>query len=267
MMRQRLDALWSEFQSFFCTGRDNLADNFIKMTPSCQISLAGRLPADKILDMQAMKGADAAFGRRNSFQNQESQDMARSEGLSDLRPGTASQFSLLSHIQSGHRTIQQKKMFNSLFPSTLQAKMGDEEELLQKKTLQRAKSSDDDDLIRQRKVDSSSVSSPAMPTYVQNKMENTFNADFSNVRIHPNSSKASSVGALAYTQGQDIHFAQGKFDPVSKSGQELLGHELTHVVQQSAGKVSPTMELAGMAINDDPGLEREADLMGRKAAQ
>ena len=78
--------------------------------------------------------------------------------------------------------------------------------------------------------------------------------------------KASDVGALAYAQGSDIHFAPGQYDPGSQSGQELLGHELTHVVQQRQGEVKPTTQVNGVAVNDDPGLENEADQMGKKAA-
>lgn len=55
-------------------------------------------------------------------------------------------------------------------------------------------------------------------------------------------------------------------DPESTSGQELLGHELTHVQQQRQGKVKPTMQTKGIAVNDDASLEREADIKGSKAA-
>jgi len=51
------------------------------------------------------------------------------------------------------------------------------------------------------------------------------------------------------------------------SGQEKhLPHETWHVVQQHEGRVQPTMQTKGVAINDDSGLEREADVMGAKAA-
>lgn len=105
-----------------------------------------------------------------------------------------------------------------------------------------------------------------MPTEVQAKMESALNADFSDVNIHVGS-QASDVGALAYAQGNDVHFAQGKFDPHSQSGQELLGHELAHVVQQRQGRVQPTTSVGGLPVNDDPKLEQEADDLGRKAAQ
>jgi hypothetical protein len=77
----------------------------------------------------------------------------------------------------------------------------------------------------------------AMPADVQAKMEGSFGSNFSAVRIHEGT-QASSLGALAYTQGTDIHFAPGQYQPHSTSGQELLGHELAHVVQQSQGRVA-----------------------------
>jgi hypothetical protein len=106
----------------------------------------------------------------------------------------------------------------------------------------------------------------ALPAPVQAKMGAAFGADFSPVRVHEGS-HVSSLGALAYTQGTDIHFAPGQYDPHGQRGQELLGHELTHVVQQSEGRVSPTMQAAGLAVNDDAGLEREADELGARAAR
>ncbi|MFC3802394.1 DUF4157 domain-containing protein [Cohnella sp. GCM10012308] len=107
----------------------------------------------------------------------------------------------------------------------------------------------------------------ALPLDVQAKMEKVMGADFSNVNVHANSSQASSVGALAYAQGNDIHFAPGQYNPDSQSGQKIIGHELAHVVQQRQGRVLPTAQLkSGMRLNDDPALEKEADALGDKAA-
>jgi GH24 family phage-related lysozyme (muramidase) len=105
-----------------------------------------------------------------------------------------------------------------------------------------------------------------LPAQVRSKMEGALGADFSAVRIHEGP-RASSLGALAYTQGTDIHFAAGQYQPHSQRGQELLGHELTHVVQQSQGRVGATLQAKGVAINDDPTLEHEADQMGARAAE
>ncbi|MDU0202825.1 eCIS core domain-containing protein [Paenibacillus sp. MAH-36] len=78
-----------------------------------------------------------------------------------------------------------------------------------------------------------------MDAQIQAKMESAFNADFSNVNIHnnPASSKINaSLGAEAFATGNDIFFREGRYNPDSRQGQELLGHELTHVIQQRGGK-------------------------------
>lgn len=107
-----------------------------------------------------------------------------------------------------------------------------------------------------------------LPMALQAKMERALNADFSGVKIYPNSDKATDVAALAYTKGEEIHFAPGQFQPDNPTGQALVGHELTHVIQQRAGRVQPTHTLEnGVAINADPALEQEADRVGQQAAQ
>jgi hypothetical protein len=110
-------------------------------------------------------------------------------------------------------------------------------------------------------------SGESMPKPVRSKMENSFGTSFSDVQIHQNSMQAKAVGALAYTQGNQIHFAPGQYNPTSLSGQALLGHELTHVVQQRAGRVPVPSQGKGAPINADPSLENEADVMGARAAR
>ena len=109
--------------------------------------------------------------------------------------------------------------------------------------------------------------STGLPLAVQAKMEGAMDADFSNVNIHKDSQSASEVGALAYAQGNEVHFAPGQYNPESSAGQELIGHELAHVVQQRQGRVQPTTQAKGLPVNDDKGLEAEADEMGRNAVQ
>jgi hypothetical protein len=106
----------------------------------------------------------------------------------------------------------------------------------------------------------------AMPAAVRARMESAFGADFSQVRIHEGP-RAEALGARAYTQGADIHFSPGAYQPHSTAGQELLGHELTHVVQQRQGRVQATTQAKGIDVNDDSALEREADRMGAQAAR
>ncbi|WP_202985783.1 DUF4157 domain-containing protein [Nostoc sp. UIC 10630] len=79
-------------------------------------------------------------------------------------------------------------------------------------------------------------------------MEQAFGADFSGVRIHTGSQANQlnqSIQAKAFTTGQDVFFRQGTYEPRSQGGQELLAHELTHVVQQSGGAVQRETTVQG----------------------
>jgi hypothetical protein len=95
-------------------------------------------------------------------------------------------------------------------------------------------------------------------------MEAFFNTSFADVRVHVGH-EAPSIGALAFTHGTDLYFAPGQYNPQSTPGQQLLGHELTHVLQQRAGRVRNPLGV-GIAVVQDPALEAEAERMGLRAA-
>lgn len=140
---------------------------------------------------------------------------------------------------------------------------------LQAKMMETVQRTEDEDLLQgklEQPVQRETENQTGIPDDVKQRMEDSFGADFSGVRVYPESSKAPDVGALAYTQGTDIHFAPGQFKPDTSTGQQLLGHELAHVIQQAEGRVQPTTEVGGMAVNDDMSLEHEADVLGAKAA-
>jgi hypothetical protein len=104
----------------------------------------------------------------------------------------------------------------------------------------------------------------ALPDAVQRKMEAFFGADFSDVRIFQGP-QAQSIGAHAFTMGSSIYFAPGQYAPETARGQQLLGHELTHVLQQRAGRVRAPQG-GGTVVVNDHSLEAEADRMGARAA-
>jgi len=103
-----------------------------------------------------------------------------------------------------------------------------------------------------------------LPRDVKSKMESALGSDFSDVRIHVGP-EAAAIGAIAFTWGSNIHFAPGQYNPHTFEGQSLLGHELAHVVQQRAGRVSNPFG-SGVAVVQDQALEAEADRLGRQAA-
>lgn len=108
------------------------------------------------------------------------------------------------------------------------------------------------------------VSGPGRPldSGVRHTMEQRFGHDFSHVRVHDGAPR----GVSALTQGRDVAFGAGKYDPASERGRRLIAHELAHVVQQSRG----VRKEGGGRVDDH--LEREADrasdaaLAGRHAA-
>jgi hypothetical protein len=72
----------------------------------------------------------------------------------------------------------------------------------------------------------------------QVEMEAAFKQDFSDVRVHTGATVdklTEELGAQAFTSGKDIFFRGSAYQPGSEPGKELLGHELTHVVQQEIG--------------------------------
>ncbi|HLW69003.1 MAG TPA: GNAT family N-acetyltransferase [Candidatus Binataceae bacterium] len=103
-----------------------------------------------------------------------------------------------------------------------------------------------------------------LPEAVRGKMEAAFGADFAGVRVHVGP-QAERVGAIALTTGSDIYFAPGHYRPETVQGQQLLGHELAHVMQQRAGRVRNPLG-AGVAVVQDRALEAEADCLGHRAA-
>lgn len=104
-----------------------------------------------------------------------------------------------------------------------------------------------------------------LPTSLRLHMERYFGDDLSAVRVHTGP-EAESIGALAFTLGTDIYFAPSQYQPHTQYGRELLGHELTHVLQQREGRVGNPFG-DGIAVVQDNELEAEADAHGREAAK
>lgn len=97
-----------------------------------------------------------------------------------------------------------------------------------------------------------------LPDNLKTGVENLSGHDMSDVKVHYNSAQPAQLNALAYAQGTDIHIAPGQ--------ERHLAHEAWHVVQQKQGRVNATAQMKGeVNINDDSGLENEADVMGAMA--
>ena len=88
--------------------------------------------------------------------------------------------------------------------------------------------------------------------------------DLSDARVHTGAEAdtlARSVNAVAFTVGSDVFFRHGAYDPHSRNGQELLAHELAHVVQQRGAPAAGPLQVT----NPGDAMEREADRFARGA--
>jgi hypothetical protein len=96
---------------------------------------------------------------------------------------------------------------------------------------------------------------------VQAQMSEALGHDFSRVRVHTDSEANDlnrQLSAKAFTTGSDIFFERGVYEPGSSSGRELIAHELSHVVQQSSGRVNG--DGSGMTVRPaGEAFEQEAD--------
>ncbi|MEH2058455.1 MAG: DUF4157 domain-containing protein [Nostoc sp.] len=144
--------------------------------------------------------------------------------------------------------------------STLQREaLPEEEEELQMKSLvqRQSKTGMDATPDMETSINQARGGGQTIADNIREPMEVAFGADFSGVKVHTDGQSDQlnrSIQARAFTTGQDVFFRQGEYNPGSRGGQELLAHELTHVVQQNGGAVqrsqvtdassSPTMEIS-----------------------
>ncbi|NER97014.1 MAG: DUF4157 domain-containing protein [Symploca sp. SIO1B1] len=123
--------------------------------------------------------------------------------------------------------------------------------------LQAVAQSDRDIPVQRQEEERKAENKTGLPDGLKTGIESMSGFDLSGVRVNYNSPKPAQLNAHAYTQGNAIEVAPGQ--------EKHLPHEAWHVVQQMQGRVRPTMQMKGVQINDDDGLEREADVMSKKA--
>ncbi|MFT3825167.1 MAG: DUF4157 domain-containing protein [Chitinophagaceae bacterium] len=103
-----------------------------------------------------------------------------------------------------------------------------------------------------------SINNTGLPGHLKTNVEHLSGYSMDDVKVHYNSEKPARLQAHAYAQGANIYLGRGQ--------EKHLAHEAWHVVQQKQGRVKPVLQMkTGVSINDNTGLEKEADIMGAKA--
>jgi len=206
------------------------------------------------------EGIAATHGRQSAQRRDTGPDL---HGQSAQTPPTGA-----SALAAAPRIVAQRKQLQDAFGPAIQRAGIEDEEPLQGKLLAVQRQELEDEPMQgkfapvQRAAEESSDSQPAnrtgMPDHLKAGVESLSGLSLDHVRVHYHSDEPAQLNALAYAQGSDIHVAPGQ--------EQHLPHEAWHVVQQAQGRVQPTMQLnEGVPVNDDAGLEQEADVMGTRA--
>ncbi|GAB3218640.1 DUF4157 domain-containing protein [Algoriphagus aestuariicola] len=200
-------------------------------------------PASKKQESGSAKGSNPTVQLRDN----------RAEHAAQLK------FAQLANSRRADEAVQRKELqeeevqLAGIEEKELQMKSVDEEEELQMKSVE---SPTDQSETPVQRVENNT----GLPDQLKSGVENLSGYSLDDVKVHYNSDKPSQLQAHAYAQGTDIHVAPGQ--------EKHLPHEAWHVVQQKQGRVKATRQLKGKVnINDDAGLENEADVMGAKALQ
>jgi hypothetical protein len=193
---------------------------------------------------------------------------AKRATVTDNRPEASAQLKLIGAVGSSPYIAAQRKQLGGLFGEAIQRQGAEEEKPVQGRfePLQRKGPRKEEGL--QMKSSSSPVALPGgspshknntgLPDGLKAGVESLSGMSLDNVKVHYNSMLPAQLSALAYAQGTDIHIAPGQ--------ERHLPHEAWHTVQQAQGRVRPTLQArGGVPVNDDAGLEHEADVMGAKA--
>jgi len=185
----------------------------------------------------------------------------------DNRPETLQHTQVNYSVANSSLMTAQKKSIQRILGPVQKAALKEEE--IQKKSINthQLQSPHEEELVQKKTADipSSSAFMPiqkkenntGLPDNLKSGVENLSGMSLDHVKVHYGSDKPAQLNALAYAQGSDIHVASGQ--------EKHLPHEAWHVVQQMQGRVQPTVQMEGVAVNDDAALENEADVMGAKA--
>jgi len=104
----------------------------------------------------------------------------------------------------------------------------------------------------------------ALPPALRQRLERALSTDLSAVRVGVDPGVAA-MGARAVASGTDVHFAPGAYAPGTPSGDQLVAHEIVHLLQQAEGRVPVTAHHGDLAFNRDGSLEAEADDLAERA--
>ena len=208
--------------------------------------------ADKAADQIVAKGKQAPFiSPTPTVQKQSEEEVQKKESeqdtstnLSTDKAGTAAEQKPVVHPISPGVQLKPIQTVQKQPEEEVQTKEDEIQEKEEEETAVQAKSGSADKNASgiENQLSASKGGGNPMDSKTKGEMESGFGTDFSGVRVHNDQNAAemnNQLGSQAFTNGNDIYFNEGKYNPQSDSGKHLLAHELTHTVQQGA---SPSVQ-------------------------
>jgi len=195
--------------------------------------------------MATLTQSAKSTSKSNQDKNNSGQSAAdtQSSTLVDNRPATLAQMKIADGMGNGPRANKIAQLQSMMAGNATMQKAQDEEEVQMKAApIQKMQNS------------------TGLPDNLKSGVEKLSGESLNDVQVHRNSDQPAQMQAHAFAQGNQIHVAPGQ--------EKHLPHEAWHVAQQKQGRVKPTTQMKGqIPVNDDKGLEHEADVMGAKALQ
>lgn len=212
--------------------------------------------------------ADARDERRGASHAQ-SVMQARAAAMPDTRAASLAQLHQQNMAGNSSQAAQLKAQAELMAGSGNDASIQriEDEELLQGKFAVAQREEEEEELLQGKFAPAAAPiqreeapNDTGMSSQLKSGIESLSGMSMDHVKVHYNSDKPAQLNAHAYAQGSDIHVAPGQ--------EQHVPHEAWHVVQQAQGRVRPTMQMqGGVDVNNDVGLESEADVMGAQALQ
>ena len=231
---------------------DNRASTSVQLKQQQMMSASGVNPLQRAEDEELLQGKFATVQRAEEEEllqgKFETAQLAEEEELLQGKFATAQLMEEEEPLQGKFETAQLMEEEEPLQGKFETAQRAEEEELLQGKFSNPATAQLEE-----------KPNNTGLPNQLKAGIESLSGMSMDGVKVHYNSDKPAQLNAHAYAQGTDIHVAPGQ--------EQHLPHEAWHVVQQAQGRVKPTTQMKGTSVNDDVGLETEADVMGAKALQ
>ncbi|WP_230404662.1 MULTISPECIES: DUF4157 domain-containing protein [Undibacterium] len=238
----------------------------IEKSPSPQVSRSTQLKDDNATQMPDTRSLQAAQRRVQGIANSShsSAQLKMIQAKMQSKGEVAQRAEEEEPLQGKFLTVQRAEEEEPLQAKFETAQRAEEEEPLQGKfeTAQRVEEEEpvQGKFATVQREEMARPNNTGLPNQLKAGIESMSGMSMDHVKVHYNSDKPAQLNAHAYAQGSDIHVAPGQ--------ERHIPHEAWHVVQQAQGRVKPTMQMkAGTPVNDDVGLETEADVMGAKALQ